>query len=88
MPDGNIRFGRQYMPNCPNKHRDLSGDSPVLAAGDVTFSNGRVVSLSNDSGHYNRTLTPLQVVTEKLQALFAFRENGLPVQSSQYVTIH
>jgi filamentous hemagglutinin len=51
-------------------HIDLAGGKPVLAAGEVTIVNGRLVELNNKSGHYQPSgLTARKAAEDAFSAL-------------------
>jgi len=49
-------------------HHDLAGNAPVLAAGEIFFSDGRLLSINNRSGHYRPPPECLRVVLSLLQS--------------------
>jgi len=61
-------------------HSSLSGGQPVAAAGELVVENGRVVGITNRSGHYK----PEPKMTGQL--LTSLREMGLDLAGAQVVT--
>nr|WP_260393513.1 fibronectin type III domain-containing protein [Riemerella anatipestifer] len=66
--DGQILVGR--------KHSWLSQGEDVLAAGEIKYNNGKLVEISNASGHYEPT------VSEALNFLRIFRQAGVNVDDA------
>ncbi len=87
LPGPRIALGRVGLADFANKHLDLSGGRPVIAAGEVVFKDGKIVFLDGSSGHYNSILTPSQRAVQASQAVSAFNENGAPA-TGRYVESH
>ena len=49
-------------------HHALASNAPVVAAGEMTFSDGRLLSISNRSGHYRPAHECLRVVVSLLRS--------------------
>ena len=49
-------------------HHDLADNAPVVAAGEIFFSDGRLLSINNRSGHYRPPPECLRVVLSLLQS--------------------
>ena len=49
-------------------HHDLAGNAPVVAAGEIFFSDGRLLSINNRSGHYRPPPECLKIVLSLLQS--------------------
>ena len=49
-------------------HHDLAGNAPVVAAGEIFFSDGRLLSINNRSGHYRPPPECLRIVLSLLQS--------------------
>ena len=80
MEDGDLRLG-SFAEGV--KHIDLSGGDPVRAAGLATFSDGQLVSVDNQSGHYQ----PFGATAET-EAMAAFgREFGGLANGAQYTPV-
>ena len=54
-------------------HHDLAGNAPVVAAGEMFFSDGRLLSINNRSGHYRPPPECLRIV------LSLFRSKGVQI---------
>lgn len=72
---GNIIFGKRANPNNPMKrapHPTLVGgtDPQVQCAGMITFSNGKIVSVNNESGHFRPNIKSLDKVDQALKKLY------------------
>lgn len=73
--NGNIIFGKRMNPNDKNKrapHPTLIGgkDPQVKCAGMITFHNGRILSVDNQSGHYRPNKKSIDKVDEALKKLY------------------
>jgi hypothetical protein len=65
-----VQFAAETSANGgPWRHSYLVAGEPVAAAGMITVHEGRIVSLSNESGHYRPPPSTLQVVLEHLAQL-------------------
>ena len=78
--DGNIIFGKRENPNDPAKnspHPTLIGgkDPQVQCAGIITFYNGKIFSIDNQSGQYRPNINSMAKVEAFLQKLY--EENPL-----------
>lgn len=73
--DGNIIFGKRSNPNDPSKrapHPTLIGgkDPTVQNAGMITFRNGKIYSVNNNSGHFRPNIQSMGKVDSALQKLY------------------
>ena len=78
--NGNIIFGKRDNPNDPAKrspHPTLIGgkDPRVQCAGIITFKDGKIFSVDNQSGHYRPNIKSMKKVEAFLQKLY--EENRL-----------
>ena len=72
--DGEIIFGKRSNPNDSSKrapHPTLIGgkDPEVQVAGMITFKNGKISSVDNQSGHYRPNIQSMGKVDAALQKL-------------------
>jgi len=49
-------------------HHDLAGNAPVVAAGEMFFTDGRLLSINNRSGHYRPPPKCLRIVLSLLRS--------------------
>lgn len=73
--DGNIIFGKRYNPNNPSKRSPhptlIGGKNPLVqCAGMITFSNGKIVSVDERSGHFRPNEKSLDKVNKIFDTLF------------------
>ena len=78
--EGNIIFGKRENPNDGRKrapHPTLIGgkDPQVQCAGIITFRDGKILSVDNQSGHYRPNIKSMAKVEAFLQKLY--EENRL-----------
>ncbi|MCP2041505.1 hypothetical protein L1281_002107 [Neisseria sp. HSC-16F19] len=77
--DGNLVIGRKNNHSIGGGHIDLAKGQPVVAAGEVKFVNGKVVSIDNSSGHYEP-----HGISAKNAAIKAFEKSGFDVNDKYY----
>ena len=63
-------------------HHDLAGNAPVIAAGEMFFSDGRLLSINNRSGHYRPPPECLQIVMSLLRSRGA--QTAVPFKEFHY----
>ena len=63
-------------------HHDLAGNAPVIAAGEMFFSDGRLLSINNRSGHYRPPPECLQMVMSLLRSRGA--QTAVPFKEFHY----
>lgn len=78
--DGEIIFGKRSNPNDSSKrapHPTLIGgkDPQVQAAGMITFKNGKIFSVNNNSGHYRPNIQSMGKVESALKKLYQKNPN-------------
>ena len=78
--NGNIIFGKRENPNDGRKrspHPTLIGgkDPQVQCAGIITFRDGKILSVNNQSGHYRPNIKSMAKVEAFLEKLY--KENSL-----------
>jgi RHS repeat-associated protein len=78
MEDGSLRLGRQNK-NPGGGHIDLAGGDPVVAAGELTVVQGKILHVDNTSGHYMPSGAGAQAEAER-----AFRRAGFDI-SGKYI---
>ncbi len=72
LPDGEIRFPEKPWPESQMRHPELCNGKDVIAAGIFTIKESKIVSISNESGHYGPSSESLYY------AKMAFRFWGAP----------
>jgi len=78
--DGEIIFGKRSNPNDSSKrapHPTLIGgkDPQVQVAGMITFKNGKIYSVDNQSGHYRPNIQSMGKVESALKKLYDGNQN-------------
>ncbi len=78
--NGDIVFGKRSNPNDASKrspHPTLIGgkDPQVQAAGMITFKNGKIYSVDNQSGHFRPNIQSMSKVESALQKLYESNPN-------------
>ena len=78
--DGEIVFGKRSNPNDSSKrapHPTLIGgkDPQVQAAGMISFKNGKIFAVDNQSGHYRPNIQSMAKVESALQKLYESNPN-------------
>lgn len=78
--NGDIIFGKRSNPNDASKrspHPTLAGgkDPQVQAAGMITFKNGKIYSVDNQSGHFRPNIQSMGKVESALQKLYERNPN-------------
>tara|TARA_B110000196_G_C20815034_1_gene506521 strand:- start:364 stop:681 length:318 start_codon:yes stop_codon:yes gene_type:complete len=63
-------------------HNELAGNAPVIAAGEMVLSRGRMHSISNRSGHYRPAPECLRVVISLLRSKGA--KTSVPFKELHY----
>lgn len=53
LPDGELRFSEKPWPLARIRHPELCGGEEVIGAGIFKLKQGKIVSVSNESGHYS-----------------------------------
>jgi hypothetical protein len=84
--DGNIVGGKFYnfvvtksgKLKIGNKHHYLGNAQDVLAAGSIRFKNGKIVDITNLTGHYKPNLQ------ESLNFVEAFKVSGIPIKKARF----
>jgi hypothetical protein len=77
---GNI-YASNYQEVGAFHHSSLLGGKPVSAAGELEVSNGQVVRLTDQSGHYRPTQAMTQQMVQRL------RDAGIPIRDDQVMVI-
>ena len=70
-------------------HHDLAGNAPVVAAGEMFFTDGRLLSINNRSGHYRPPPKSLRIVLSLLRSrgahiIVPFKETHYDAAGNQY----
>lgn len=65
----NLEVGATFVAEEELRHTSLIGGGPVAAAGMLTVSHGKLLSMSNESGHYAPPPSCLQTMLEQLAGL-------------------
>ncbi len=52
LPDGELRFSDKPWPDSKMRHPELCRGEEVIWAGIFIMKDGKVISISNESGHY------------------------------------